>query len=365
MVRVLQVIGSLNTGGSQAMIMNLYRSIDRSKVQFDFVIFHNDERMHEEEITKLGGKVYYIPAFNGRNLFSFIQTWKSFFKEHPEYKIVHGHVRSVASIYLYIAKRMGRVTIAHSHSTSNGEGVSALVKNIMQFPIRYTTEYMFACSERAGEWLFGSKAIKKDNFKVVANGIDLERFEFDETIRKQTREQLGISEDTVVIGHVGRFTEPKNHKFLIDIFSEFQNKVPNSKLLLVGDGELMTAIKEKVSEKNIQEKVIFVGNRSNTEAFYQVMDVFVFPSLWEGLGIVAIEAIANGLAVIASENVPREIALSERVFFLSLNSVDKWVKYLVDNCYRVDNVSDNKKLQTYDIKQIADGIQEFYLRVVE
>ena len=364
-IRVLHVLGALNIGGAETMVMNLYRNIDRDKVQFDFVIHTTAHCDFTDEILELGGKIHSCPRYVGKNHFQYCKWWKNFLKEHEEYHIIHGHVRSTASLYLAVAKKQGRITIAHSHSTSNGEGVSALVKNIMQFPIRCTADYMFACSESAGEWLFGSKAIEKENFKVIANGIDLKRFAFDEAKRRQTREMLGISEDTVVIGHVGRFTEPKNHKFLIDVFSEFQNKVPNSKLLLVGDGELMPAIKEKVSEKNIQEKVIFVGNRSDTEVFYQAMDVFVFPSLWEGLGIVAIEAIANGLTVIASEGVPGAIALSERVFFLSLGSVEKWVKYLVNNCYRINNISDNKKLQLYDIKQIADGIQKFYLQVVK
>lgn len=361
-IRVVQVLGALNIGGAETMVMNLYREIDREKVQFDFIIHTTEHCDFTDEVLRLGGRIYHCPRYTGKNHIQYCKWWKEFFRDHSEYQIIHGHVRSTAAIYLAIAKKYHRITIAHSHSTSNGKGVSAIVKNCMQLPIRYIADYMFACSEYAGEWLFGSDVVRKDNFKIIANGIDLGRFAFNEKVRKDMRKQLGVSDNTIVLGHVGRFTEPKNHRFLIEVFTEFQKKISDSKLLLVGDGELMSEIKDMVSSKKISESVIFVGNKSNTEDYYQVMDVFVFPSFWEGLGIVAIEAIANGLTVIASEHVPKEIALSENVYFLPLNDKNVWVKQIEKNCLRV-KAEKSEKLEHYDIKQIAKEIQEFYLNL--
>lgn len=362
MVRVLQVIGSLNTGGSQAMIMNLYRSIDRSKVQFDFVIFHDDERMHEEEITKLGGIVYYIPAFNGKNIFNFVRNWKNFLTEHPEYRIVHGHVRSVAAIYLFIAKKMGRVTIAHSHSTSNGEGFAASIKDIMQLPIRYIADYLFACSDDAGQYLYG----KYRKFEILQNSIECEKFSYNPLIRKKIRIQLGI-EDAIVIGHVGRFVETKNQEFLVDLFYELQKKDRRYRLLFIGDGVLKEKIVNKCKNLEILSKVIFLGNKTNTQDYYQAMDVFILPSLFEGLGIAAVEAQAAGLPCILSEGIPKCVELTSNVAYLSLlDEKERWIDKINNFAQEereISNAVEQIKKAGYDVKVQASKIQKFYLDV--
>lgn len=219
-IRVLQVLGGLEAGGAESFVMNLYRKIDKRNVQFDFVKHITHKGVFEDEIHQMGGKIYQCPQYTGKNHFAYCKWWDDFFEEHPEYHMIHGHVRSTAAIYLKIAKKHDLVTIAHSHSTSNGSGVSAMVKDLMQLPIRNTADYLFACSDRAGEWLFGKKATKMPNYQMIPNGIDLSRFAFDEKKRFQMRKELFIDETALVLGHVGRMTEPKNHKFLLQLFAK-------------------------------------------------------------------------------------------------------------------------------------------------
>lgn len=359
-IRVLQVLGGLEAGGAESFVMNLYRKIDKSKVQFDFVKHITHKGVFEDEIHQMGGKVYQCPRYTGKNHFAYCKWWNNFFEEHPEYHVIHGHVRSTAAIYLKIANNHGLVTIAHSHSTSNGSGVSAMVKDLMQLPIRNTADYLFACSDRAGEWLFGKKATKKPNYQMIPNGIDLSRFAFDEKKRFQMRKELFIDETALVLGHVGRMTEPKNHKFLLQLFAKYHSENPNSKLLLVGDGELYEEVKQQCKQLKIADDTIMVGSKTNTEDYYQAMDAFLFPSLWEGLGIVAIEAQANGLPCLVSENIPREALVEESVKVLDLRASDEWLlelsKISAGNRRLID-----EKLRPYDVSIVAIRLQKFYL----
>ena len=360
-IRVLHVLGALNIGGAEMMVMNLYRNIDREKIQFDFVIHTTAQGDFTNEILKLGGKIYSCPRYIGRNHIQYCKWWNNFLEEHREYKIIHGHVRSTASLYMAIAKKKGCVTISHSHSTSNGEGISALAKNAMQYPIRHVADYLFACSDEAGEWLFGRKAIIRNNYRVIPNAIDMKRFAFNEQKRSEIREQLGIKKEDFVIGHVGRFTEPKNHIFLIDIFQRVKQKRQNTKLLLVGDGELKGKMKLETERLGVSDSVIFAGKKTDTEDYYQVMDAFAFPSLWEGLGIVVLEAQANGLGCIVSDGVPDKVKISESVQFLPLEEPEKWIEAL--------EMSEGRKMKMqfdgreFDIKKIAFEMQGFYQEV--
>ena len=360
-IRVLHNIASLHFGGSQAFVMNIYNNIDREKVQFDFVVTPEERKDLYEQVEKMGGRIFVCPKYTGKNHFAYCKWWDSFFKEHPEYHVIHGHVRSTASIYLEIAKMNGLVTIAHSHSTSNGSGVSAIVKDMLQLPIRHTADYLFACSDKAGKWLYGEKATKQPNYRMIPNGVDLKRFAFCEEKRQQMRQELGIAKDTFVLGHIGRITVPKNHQFLVELFAEYYKENPNSKLLLVGDGELFETVQQQCTQLGISDAVIMVGSKTNTEDYYQVMDVFVFPSLWEGLGIVAIEAQANGLTCLASENVPREAILTENTKVLSLQSRGVWLDELKKVSVGERMQTKNNSIQQYDICTIAARLQQFYL----
>lgn len=363
-IRVLHNIASLHFGGAQAFLMNVYNNIDREKVQFDFVVTPEEKKDLYEQVEQMGGRVFVCPKYTGKNHFAYCRWWNVFFEEHPEYHVIHGHVRSTASIYLKIAQKHGLVTIAHSHSTSNGSGISAIVKNIMQLPIRYTADYLFACSDKAGKWLYGEKATKQLNYRMIPNGVDLKRFAFHEEKRRQMRNQLKITEDTFVLGHIGRITVPKNHQFLVELFAAYHKENPQSRLLLVGDGELFEAVQQQCTQLGIREAVIMVGSKTNTEDYYQAMDLFVFPSLWEGLPVSVVEAQANGLSCLLSDVITRDVDLTDQVKYLSLNEKSRWINEIARACPKLRTAAspeNRRKLQPFDASVVAKQLQDFYL----
>ena len=365
MIRVLHCIGSLEFGGSQGFVMNMYREVDRTKMQFDFVVFPEDIEGHYEEVSQLGGKIYVCPRFNAKNSVEFIKWWHAFFKEHKEYRIVHGHVRSVAAIYLTIAKKYGLRTIIHSHSTSNGHGFEAMVKAILQKPLPRIADYLFACSDVAGEWLYGKNAVKWDNYRMIPNGINCQRFAFSDESRNQTRQEWNIPRDAFVIGHVGRFHEAKNHLFLVRIFERILQLYPGAILLLVGDGELKEEITQYWAQTGILDHVRFTGNQVKTEAFYAAMDVLVFPSKWEGLPVSVVEAQASGLPCLISDAVTQNVKLTDLVKYLSIREREQhWVEETLRHAHkkREEISKENfKRMQSFEIRTVAKEMQEFYL----
>jgi glycosyltransferase involved in cell wall biosynthesis len=362
-IRVLQVFGIMNTGGAENMIMNIYRNIDRTKVQFDFVIHTEKKGFYDDEINQLGGNIYRIPRFKGKNIFSYINSWETLFGEHKEYSIVHSHIRSTASIILKIAKKYGITTISHSHSTSNGKGFQAVVKNMLQYPLKYISDYMFACSKKTAISLYGNEAYETGKVKILNNAIDTERFIYDKQKSKQIKKQLGV-ENNFVVGHVGRFSYPKNHDFLLDIFYEIKKIKKDAILLLIGDGELRDKIKEKVQKLKLTDYVIFMGVRSDIPELMQAMDVFLFPSHFEGLPVVLVEAQASGLKILASDTITKEVALTDLVNFYSLNSTPtEWANKTL-NCldgYIRRSYSTEIKNANYDIIENAKWLENFYL----
>lgn len=365
-VRVLHMINSLHFGGSQAFIMSVYRNIDRTRLQFDFVVTPEEEKDLYEEVRKMGGRIFVCPKYTFINHFTYLKWWEHFFTEHPEYKIIHGHVRSTSAIYLSIAKKHGLTTIAHSHSTSNGKGLLGLVKTIMQHPTRYIADYLFACSDLAGKWMYGEKATKQDNYQMIPNGIDIHRFTYSEAKRKIVRQSLGILEDEFVIGHIGRFTKPKNHIFLLQTFSAYLKKHPHSRLLLVGDGKLLQPMKKACGQMNIMNHVIFTGARSNTEDYYQVMDVFAFPSLWEGLPVSVVEAQASGLPCLISDNITRNVQLTSLPKYLPVTDMTAWLTaFEIESQKKRTGCSEEnqRKLRAFDAKEVARKLSAFYSRI--
>lgn len=362
-IRILHVLGSLDRGGAETMIMNIYRNIDRSKIQFDFIVHTNEKCDYNDEILEYGGKIFNIPRYTGKNHFKYKRAWIEFFNSYPQYKVIHGHMRSTASIYLRIAKKYGLVTIAHSHSTaSRGNVLEKIVKKIMQFPIRYRADYLFACSNEAGKWLFGRNSIKKDNYKVIKNAIDIEKYTFNEVKRSEIRKKLNI-QNKFVVGHVGSFTYPKNHKFLIDVFYEIQKQEKDSVLLLIGDGVLRPQIEEQIKKFGINNKVIMTGVVSNVNDYMQAMDVFVFPSIFEGLGMAVIEAQAAGLQCIVSENIPKEAYITEKIKNISLHKkYEIWVNQIIKYT-DLKRKNEYKKLNDngYSINDVASALEKFYL----
>jgi len=364
-IRVLQVLAGMNRGGAETLVMNLYRNLDRTKVQFDFILFRKEECDYNEEIRKLGGNIYWIPRYNGKNHFRYKKAWRTFFKEHPEYRIIHGHVRSTASIYLKIAKKYNLSTIAHSHSTSSrGSIVEQIFKNAIQYPIRHTADYIFACSLDAGKWLFGVKALQKDNFKLIPNAIEIKDYKFDKALRKKIRTQMDVR-DKCIIGHIGSFTPPKNHAFLLDVFKTIYDHNKDVAMLLIGDGELRPQIEKRIKELNLADAILLTGVRSDIPALLQAMDIFVFPSLFEGLGIAVIEAQASGLPCVLADSIPSEAHVTDLVETLSLNdSLKTWADTIIAHKGGSRRDSQQEIIKSgYDIAETAVILEEHYLAI--
>ena len=364
MIRVLQVMGGLERGGAETLVMNWLRAIDREKIQFDFVIHTPTKGAHYEEIRSLGGKIYHCPRYTGKNHMQYKRWWKSFLAEHPEYTIVHGHARSTASIYLKIAAKLGRKAIAHSHSTSSGSGLAALIKRILQLPLRYRSYYLMACSNEAGRWLFGSRACRSDRYLLLPNSADISHFCFDAQIRDEYRKMLGI-ENCFVLGHVGRFHEAKNHLFLLEVFNELHNKNENSRLLLVGDGELRWQIEERIRQLGLTDSVILTGSRGNVSDYLQAMDVFVFPSLWEGLPVSVIEAQAASLPCLISDTITMDVNITEQIRRLPIQSTAPWMKALTEEELFRKDVTDDIKKAGFDVQDSVKKLTKFYEMIGE
>ena len=368
-IRVLHVIGIMNRGGAETMIMNLYRHIDRSKVKFDFVENSSEPAAFDEEILSLGGRIYRCPHYNGKNHFAYVKWWNDFFKAHPkEYPIVHGHLGSTASIYLSVAKKYGAYAIAHSHSSGTDHSLHANLYQIMSYNTRNVADYFFACSEVAGKDRFGSKVTSGSHYAVLNNAIDVNRFSYDLSVRVAVRDELGIEQDQLVVGHVGRFTKEKNHEFILKIFSELKKMDSNARLLMIGDGTLRTHIMQMAEQASLSSDVIFTGVRSDVERLMQAMDVFVLPSLYEGLPVTMVEAQAAGLPCIISDKVPPECILTEGlVDVMPLSaSPETWAeKILAKRAIPRTDRRAEIAARGFDITTEAVKLQEFYLKAYE
>lgn len=360
MIRILHMIGSLNVGGSQAMVMNLYRNIDRNQVQFDFIIDHPEQLHFADEIKRLGGRIFSLPSFQGINMVQVRKAWNVFFIEHPEYRILHSHVRSYASVYIPIARKHGLKTIIHSHSTSNGGGVTALIKCMLQYPLRFQADYFFGCSKIAGEWLFGRAIVNGERYYMMQNAIDLKMYRYKKETRDKYRKEIG-AKDQVVFGHVGRFHIAKNHVFLLEVFSCIHRKMPKSRLMIVGDGDLRPLIEKKISELELQDSVVLMGMRSDVNELMQAMDCFLFPSKWEGLPVTVVEAQAAGLPCFVSDTVTRDVGLSELVTYLPIDQgPEVWEEKVLDSCLIRKDVSSDIIRSGFDITSSSAWLSEFY-----
>jgi len=342
------------------MVMNLFRHIDRSKIMFDFVVDHPERNHYEKEALSLGAKIYTMPAFKGTNLCGIRKAWNRFFEEHPEYGILHSHVRSYASIYIPIARKHGVKTIIHSHSTSNGKGIAAVVKTILQYPLRRQADYLMACSNEAGRWLFGKKACEKDNYIFLPNAIDTEKYRFSGETAAECRKKWGL-EGKFVLGHVGRFHEAKNHMFLLQVFAGVAARREDAMLLLVGDGELREEIVREIDRLGIGDRVILTGIRDDVPRLMQAMDLFVFPSLWEGLPVTVVEAQAAGLPCLISDRITTDVDVSELVKRLPIGNADAWTEAVLNtDCKRSDVISEIRQAG-FDVKETAERLTDFYI----
>lgn len=361
-IKVAHVIGMAINGGTEALWMNYYRNIDRTKIQFDFLVESESKIIDKEEIEKLGGHVIIIPSY--KNPFKYIKTLTKIFKDN-KYDIVHSNMNALSVFTLKAAKKAGiKVRIAHSHSSSNKkEWKKNIIKNLLRpFSKKYATDY-FACSEHAGRWLFGDKTYDQGKVKIIKNAIDIEKFKFNEENRKSIRNEFDILEDEILIGNVGRMMPQKNQSFLLKVFAKYHQKNPKSKLMIINDGPLFEELQARVTDLKITDSVIFVGPKADLYRYYSAFDIFTLPSLYEGLGIVLVEAQANGLNCIASTNVPREADGTGYVNFVELQE-QKWINALSNiNISRNSWIDCEHKLikSQYSIKDTVKDLELFYL----
>jgi capsular polysaccharide biosynthesis proteinCps4H len=365
---VAQIMGKWVGGGVESVIMNYYRHLDHSKIQFDFICDEDSTRIPYDEIKKLGGRVFLIPKY--QKLPKYLKALEKIFKEN-QYRIVHSNINTLSVFPLYAAKKAGvPIRISHSHSTSNPkEWKRNLIKNILRpFSKRYATDY-FACSELAGRYLFGNKTFDRGEVKIIHNAIDIDKFRFDEVARKKLRKEFGIKDSTIVIGHVGRFVQQKNHTFLVDVFEEYHEKNPDSKLLLIGSGPLEDQIKDKIKKLNLEEFVIFLGQRDDINKLYSMMDIFCLPSLYEGLPVVGIESQAVGLPIIFSNGVSREAIISENAKIVEAQEVEAYIKKInkivQGDKQRIKQRATTTISENMSIKKEAIKLEKLYCRPIK
>ena len=362
-IRVLQIIGLSCGGGVEAVIMNYYRHIDKSKVQFDFVVHENPLKSFADEAKSMGANVYEVTPYT-KNILKFTYEIYRIIKE-GNYKIVHSNMNSLSGFPLLAAYLAGaKVRILHNHTTdTKEEGLRTTIKRVLRPFAKAFANQSCACSKLAGEWMYGKEAVENGDVTVINNAIDLDKFAFNQKKRNALRKELDL-EAKFVVGHVGRFMKQKNHEFLVDVFAEVAKEKEDAVLLLIGEGPLMGLIKNKVNDLNLTDKVIFLGVRSDVADLYNVMDLFLFPSLYEGLGMVAVEAQVNSLPVIASTEVPLEAKVYENILFIDLSVGDKhWAEKTIamGSKGRIETKSDIEAAG-FDIRVESRKLEECYLR---
>ncbi|MBS2969661.1 glycosyltransferase family 1 protein [Metabacillus sp. KIGAM252] len=360
-VRVLHTVVNMNRGGAETLIMNLYRNMDRSKVQFDFLTCK--EGVFDDEIRELGGTIHRIPYITDGGHFRYIRSLNAFFSQNRHYKIVHSHLDKMSGFVMQAAKKYGiPVRIAHSHNTqSEGNFLAKTYKDYAGRLIHPSSTHLFSCSQAAAEWLFGDRGRVSI---LLKNGIDSEQFKHSSSTRNRIRLELGIT-NQYVIGHVGRFNLQKNHNFLIDVFNECSKNFTDLHLVLAGDGPLRNEMEQKVKNLNLSEKVSFLGIRSDIHHLLQAFDLFAFPSLHEGLPVTLVEAQGAGLPCIISDKITREADMGiDLITYLPISQKEDWAakipKILLETKQR--NIpQDALASNGYDIRNTSKWAQGFYL----
>ena len=364
MVKVLHIVGNMNMGGQETFIMNLYRKIDKEKIQFDFLVEKNVPENIASEIVKMGGKIYKIHGFSIKNIIKHIVEIHKVFKSN-QYDILHSHSIETRPFIPIIAKlHRIRVRIIHSHeSTFNDKSQILLKKILKRITILFSNRYM-ACSKDAANFLLGKNS--KKNVYIMKNGINIEEFKFNNKNRIKIRENLNIKDEEILIGNIGRFAYLKNQDFAIDVFNEIRKINNKTKLILIGDGNIRKKLEEKCKQYGIADSVIFTGKQDNINEYISALDLFLFPSIKEGLGISLIEAQANKLICVVSNGVPKEAYVLDNIIMIPLEkSAKDWasiiINYLNNNYERNLNEQEKNKLNIYDITQIANKYQEYII----
>lgn len=356
-IRVLQVVPAMNAGGMETFIMNVYRAIDRSQVQFDFLYHYDMPCFYDDEIRALGGRIYKLTVRQDNDLPTYLHQLNTFFAQHTEYRVIHGHYSGFGMFYNPAAKRQGiTVRAGHSHNTNYEHNLVGRLDRMMSHFFVNGLTHRFACGMEAGKALYRGR-----DFVFLPNGVDAAAFAPDAAARAAVRAELGIAPDAPVYGHIGRFTQQKNHTYLLDIFEKILERRPDARLLLLGEGPLLPQVQEKAGP--LGKAVIFAGVRKNTRDFYSAMDAFLLPSLFEGLPVVMVEAQAAGLPCFVSDTVDRACAFSSRVQFLPLEKPQVWADaVLAAPLDRDPDALAHVRSAGYDIVTTAAALQEFYLK---
>ncbi len=372
-IRVLHVLGNTQLGGAESRIMDLYRHLDRSRVQFDFLVHTTEPGHFDGEIGKLGGRIFRVPRFRIYNYFSYRKAMVSFFNAHHEFRAVQGHITSTAAIYLPIARRAGvPVAIAHARSAGVDKGLKGRLTRWLRRDLSQKADYLFTCSELAGVSVFGEQAVREGRTVFIPNAIDCGAFSYGEKVRERMRRELGVS-GKYVIGHVGRFHYAKNHEYLLRVFAALvggrgsageEGKCGKREyvLLLLGEGGGMDAARELAKELGIWDRVYFLGNHSNISDYYQAMDYFVYPSRFEGLPGTVVEAQAAGLRVLMSDTICREAAVTELVHVMSIQEDARaWAAYIDSHAqYGRRSYASEMAKAGFDVQAQAQRMMKFY-----
>ena len=370
-VRILHVLGNTQLGGAESRIMDLYRHMDRSVVQFDFVVHSKEEGYFNEEIRKLGGRIFRVPRFRVLNYFSYCRAWKKLLQEHrdadgrSEFHMIQGHMTSTAAIYLPIARKCGiETTIAHARSAGVDKGLKGILTRFLRRNLSKKADYLFTCSELAGISVFGKKAVEQGRTRFLPNAIDCQKFAPDPLVREKIRRELGI-EKCYVIGHVGRFHYAKNHEYLLRVFAELvKRKTRDYVLLLLGEGSGMEDIRILSRELGIGDKVYFLGNKSNVNDYYQAMDYFVYPSRFEGMPGTIVEAQTAGLRCLMSDTICKEVIATDLVTTRSIHEdPGLWADEIEQHLqYQRSSRVDEMKELGFDVHGQAVLMTDFYTR---
>lgn len=357
-IRVLQVVPAMEAGGLETFIMNVYRNLDRDKVQFDFLYHYARRCFFDDEIESLGGQIHRLPVREDNRFFRYFSQLDELFSSHPEYRILHGHYTGFAVFYNNAAKNNGvPVRIVHSHNTRTEKSLTGLFDATLSSFCTKDATHLFACGQLAGNALFGKRA-----FSVYPNGINLSRFAYQPVSANETRQRFGFAPDAIVYGHIGRFTQQKNHRLLVNIFAEIVKKQPNARLLLAGEGPLEDETRKQVTELGLNASVVFAGLQRDTPALYSAMDCFLLPSLFEGLPVVLVEAQASGLPCFVSNTVSAEAKLTDNLHFIPLEDTPaEWAAALTALPLARQNNQPALRAAGYDIADTAQSLTDFYL----
>ena len=372
-LRVAQIIGKMNGGGAEQVVMNYYEHIDKSRVQFDFFTFMGSKHIPAERIKELGGGLYLLCGIS--RPFRYLKTLTKLLREN-RYDIVHCHMSTLSFLPLLAAKRAGvRVRIVHNHSTSGGAGefLRNVAKAVLKPLARAFATDGFACGEYAARWFFGSRPVcaiddenaPKNAVRILRNAIDTEKFAFSQQKRTAIRGEFKVPKNTLLFLHVGRFCPQKNQQFLIDIFKEIEKQHKNARLIMVGEGGDMELIQARIIRAGLLAKALFAGQRTDTDAFYSAADCFLLPSNYEGLPLAGLEAQCAGLPAVFSDKITKQAKASDSVQFLSLKTPARdWAFAAINSARRRnENAAEQIRAAGYDIAAEAEKLCEYYLRV--